>query len=296
MTSKFTAIAVLSLCLPGAQSLAASPPASAVRIVADVMINGQGPFHFMLDTGATRPAISDATLARLGLMADAHKLIRLQGLSARVLAPQVRVRSLSFGPLRYKNIDLPVLAGPLLDGLDGILGSQGLGATEVLVNLLDHRCIMMPSPRRAPAFPGAVSLPLLSQRLPMVGATLAGVQVQVIIDTGAADTLGNQALLNALRQAGSVQNLVESPAMIDATAAQSMGLSGATPPLQLDQVSVPLPAITFADYQVFDRWDLTQRPAMLLGMDALATLAGFSIDYGRLQLQLVPRSAPTLSQ
>jgi len=93
-----------------------------------------------------------------------------------------------------------------------------------------------------------------------------------------------------------VQNLVESPTMIDATAAQSMGLSGATPPLQIGRVSVQLPAITFADYQVFDRWDLTQRPAMLLGMDALATLAGFSIDYGRLQLQLVPRSAPTLSE
>jgi predicted aspartyl protease len=245
----------------------------------------------MLDTGATQAAIADSALARMALQPDANKLVRVQGVAASVLAPVVRVHSLSFGSMHFKEVDLPVLKGPLLSGLDGVLGTQGLDGSQVLVSLLDHHCIIIPSPRLALILRGASAVRLLSQRLPLVSAIIAGVRVQVIIDTGATDTLGNQALLAALRKAGAVRALSESPALLDVTATQSMGLSATTAPLRLGNVSVQPPTVTFADFQVFDHWKLSRRPAMLLGMDTLATLAGFSIDYARLQLQVVPRPA-----
>ena len=39
--------------------------------------------------------------------------------------------------------------------------------------------------------------------------------------------------------------------------------------------------ITFADFHVFQVWDLLRAPALVIGMDVLGTLNEFSIDYPR---------------
>ena len=275
---------------------AAGQPASAIRLIADVMINGRGPFHFMFDTGASQAVIADSTVARLGLQPDSHKLVRVQGVNARVLAPVVHVDSLTVGALRLRSLDLPVLAGPLFDGLDGILGAQGFaGGTKLSVSLVDRSCTLAASPRRPDTQAGATVVRMLSQHLPVVSATVAGVEVLLIIDTGATSTLGNSALLAALQKARAVQELSAAPAVLDVTPVRWAALSGAIPPLQLGRLSVQPPSVTFGDYQIFDRWGFSKRPAMLLGMDALATLAAFSIDYPRLQLHLLPRPTAMLS-
>jgi clan AA aspartic protease (TIGR02281 family) len=316
MNSRLASITAFLWCLTIANlALASPPPQSGVptpdsppkssaaadqgpvplRIIADVMINGRGPFHFMFDTGATQTVISDTTVTRLGLESDLAKLVRVQGVNGHVLAPEIQIDSLTIGSLQFRHIDVPVLAGPLFDGLDGILGAQGFDGMKLSVSVLDRRCIITASPRRADTPAGATALRMMSQLLPMVSATVAGVKVRVIIDTGAATTLGNPTLLAALQKAGLVQELHAAPAVLDVTSVRWAGLNGAIPPLQLGRVAVQPPMVTFGDYQIFSRWGLSKRPALLLGMDSLATLATFSIDYSRLQLQLLPRPAAMLS-
>jgi predicted aspartyl protease len=315
MHSRLAALAAL-LCLSGAGlvvplSRAATSPSTSLppqpappaarqaqppmRIIADVMIDGRGPFHFMLDTGATQAVIADSTVARLGLHPDPHKLVRVQGVNAHVEAPEVQIDSLILGSVRFRHIDLPVLAGPLFDSLDGILGAQGFGRIKLSVSVLDRRCIIADSPRRPDTPANATTVWLRSQQLPMFSATIAGIRVQVIVDTGASDTLGNVALLAALQKADALQALRAAPPVLDVTPVRWTGLSALTPPLQLGRLAIQPPAVTFGDYQIFDRWRLSKRPAMLLGMDALATLATFSIDYGRLQLQMLPLPGAMLS-
>lgn len=279
---------------PSQAAPTAEPPP--LRIVADVMIDGRGPFHFMFDTGATQSVIADSTVARLGLQADPHRLIRVQGVNSRVIAPEVHVVSLAFGGLQFRHIDLPVLAGPFFDNLDGILGVQGLDRMKLSVSVLDRRCIIAISPRHADMPVGGSEVRMLAQRLPMVAAKVAGIPVRVIIDTGASNTLGNPTLLAALQKAGVLRVLHAAPKVLDVTPVPWTGLSGVTPPLQLGRVALQPPAVTFGDYQIFSRWGLSRRPALLLGMDALATLATFSIDYPRLQLQLAPRPPAMLSR
>jgi len=277
------------------QATGANQPPTAMRIMAEVMIDGRGPFHFMFDTGASRPVIADSTVARLGLKPDSHKLVRVQGVNARIVAPAVRVNSLTIGSLRFRRIDLPVLTGPMFEGVDGILGTQGFGGIKLSVNLVDRSSTLTASPRRADTPAGATAVRMLSQRLPMVSATTAGVEVLLIIDTGATSTLGNSALLEALQEARAVQSLNAAPDVLDVTPVRWTAHSGVIPPLQLGGVSMQPPPVTFGDYQIFDHWGLSKRPAMLLGMDALATLAAFSIDYQRLELQLLPRPTAMLS-
>jgi predicted aspartyl protease len=264
-------------------------------IIADVMIDGRGPFHFMLDTGATQAVIADSTVARLGLRPDSYKVVRVQGVNARVLAPEVHIDSLTISALQFRSIDLPVLSGSFFDGVDGILSAQGFGRIKVSVSLLDRRCIIATSPRRADTAASATAVRLLSRQLPMVSATLAGIKVQVIIDTGATNTLGNMALLAALQKVGAMQARGLAPAQLDVTPVRRKGLIGVTAPLQVGQVMIQPPQVTFDDYQIFQRWNLSRHPAVLLGMDALSTLATFSIDYGRQQVQLIPRPTAMLS-
>src|SRR5215469_12101283 len=174
---------------------AADHPDRITGIIADVMIDGRGPFHFMLDTGATQAVIADSTVARLGLQPDPDKVVRVQGVNARVIAREVHIDSLAIGSLQFRGVDLPVLSGSFFDGLDGILSAQGFGGSKVSISLLERRCIIAPSPRHADTSASATAVRLLSRQLPMVSATVAGVRVQVIIDTGATNTLGNMALL-----------------------------------------------------------------------------------------------------
>jgi len=83
----------------------------------------------------------------------------VQGVNARVLAPVVHVDSLTVGAFRLRSLDLPVLAGPLFDGLDGILGAQGFAtATKLSVSLVDRSCTIAVSPRRPDTPAGAYPL------------------------------------------------------------------------------------------------------------------------------------------
>jgi hypothetical protein len=46
------------------------------------------------------------------------------------------------------------------------------------------------------------------------------------------------------------------------------------------------PAMTFADFAIFDHWKMTDQPAMLIGMDVLGLLDTLIIDYRRKELQV----------
>jgi clan AA aspartic protease (TIGR02281 family) len=288
------ACATLLFSLPCAAAAEPGPPM--VRIVADVMINGRGPFHFMLDTGASRAVLSASAAQRLGLHADGTARVEVQGISGREPAAEVHIDRLDTGALHFRDLEVPLLGGPIFDGLDGILGVDGLDGMKLTVSFVDHRCVISASVPRWVRQPSDGAVRVRSSRRPMFMATLAGVRVEAIVDTGAAYTLGNPALLAALRRAGVVQSLQSAPPIIDANQQQQDGLVARTPPLRFGQISMQPLEVTFADYDIFRSWGLRRRPALLLGMDALATLAQFSIDYGRLEMRMVARTAaPELS-
>ena len=44
--------------------------------------------------------------------------------------------------------------------------------------------------------------------------------------------------------------------------------------------------MTFADFEIFKHWKMTEEPAMLIGMDVLGLLDTLIIDYRRKELQV----------
>ena len=49
------------------------------------------------------------------------------------------------------------------------------------------------------------------------------------------------------------------------------------------------PFLTVNDLRIFERWNLTRDPAMLIGIDTLGLLDVLVIDYRRMELQILTR-------
>lgn len=95
------------------------------RIMAPVMINGQGPFRFVIDTGATHSVLSAHLVRRLGLAADDGPGVLLRGVTGSAVVATAQVAQLQAGDLIIRNSSMPIVDS-VLSGADGVLGTLGL--------------------------------------------------------------------------------------------------------------------------------------------------------------------------
>jgi Aspartyl protease len=250
------------------------------RILVAVMLNGKGPFHFVLDTGASHSTLSPRTAAALGLVPTDESPAVVHGITGTDQLPTVAIESLQAGDLLLQHTRLPVVSAPMLGSSDGILGAAGLTNERVIVDFQHDRVIVSrahgPSAVadfvRIPAkrvLGGLISVRALMDRLP----------VNVVIDTGSERTIGNLALRDALhrRHPASATNFVTE--VYGATSAVSSGEVEIAPVIALGSARIAGLAVVFGGFPIFKVWDLEAKPAMILGMDALGTLQALSIDF-----------------
>ena len=65
-----------------------------------------------------------------------------------------------------------------------------------------------------------------------------------------------------------------------------VGTRLATPSLSAGYPHDAKSAMTFADFEIFKHWKMTEEPAMLIGMDVLGLLDTLIIDYRRREVQV----------
>jgi hypothetical protein len=255
------------------------------RIWAPVLINGQGPFRLVLDTGATNSAVTAKVAETLGITLNYPGTITLQGATGSVKVPSIPVDSLEVGELLMEPKRLPIVPDAL-GGAEGILGTEGLGDKRITIEFRHDRITIMRS-RNERAGPGFVTIPVkfMRGRLLVVDAWLGGVRVKAIIDTGGQSTLGNLALRDALAGRRSALPAVPDQ-VIGATLDIQIGDRVSTPALAMGDIVVRNPAMTFADFSIFKHWKMTDEPAMLVGMDVLGLIETLIIDYRRRELQV----------
>jgi predicted aspartyl protease len=267
----------------------ASIPGRIGMIVAPVMLNGHGPFRFMIDTGATRTVLADSTLAKLNLSADPTAKIIVRGVSGRSVVPIVHVASVDSGAMHFHDLSAPVLSGPVLAGLDGILGMDGLQGMTVSADFVHDQVVIGASSAADSNSMYTLRGRFVSQRLLMVPGRIGGVLTEAVIDTGAAHSLGNAALLALLTHGrGSSAARTRANGVVDATQTVQDGTLRSIPSMQLGVATLTNLRVTFGDFPVFKLWGLEGRPALLLGMDVLGTVADFSINYRDAKLLVLP--------
>jgi predicted aspartyl protease len=255
------------------------------RIWAPVMINGQGPFRLVLDTGASHSAITALVALALGIPTDRSPPVMLRGVTGSATVPTIRVDSLSIGDLSVDQSILPIVPDAL-GGAEGILGSEGLVGKRVFIDFRNDKIVISYS-RNERAGPGFVNVPFHSLRgsLVVVDANVGQVRVKAIIDTGGQATIANLALKDALaRASGFPRGTVDS--IEGATKDIQKGELRETPAIQLGAIQIHDTGVTFGDLFIFKQWKLLNEPAILIGMDSLGLLDTLIIDYRRHELQM----------
>jgi predicted aspartyl protease len=250
------------------------------RVVIPVMIDGRGPFRFVVDTGANHSTVSPALVQALGLKPSEQQAIMLDGITGSSRASAVTIDRLQAGALTLPTSSMPVVWSPVMAGADGILGTAALRRQSLAIDFEHNRVVI--SDRLASAIRlNSIRIhgTRLAYGLVSIDARVGGVRVHAIIDTGAERTLGNLALRNAVdgRRTRGVMARVTS--VYGATTEVEVGEVGAAPLIALDSLRIVGTEIVYGDFHIFSVWGMEREPAMIIGMDVLGTVASLGIDF-----------------
>jgi predicted aspartyl protease len=255
------------------------------RMTVPVLIDGNGPFRFIVDSGATRTVISSRLAAALGLRAAGT--VPLHSVGGESAVPAVQIDSLYVGALPAKAITAPVLDEANLGG-EGILGIDTLAHKKVVIDLVHHSMSVEPADKVAkPAASNEIIVTARSRfgQLVLADADVAGQHVYAIVDTGSMVTIGNMVLHDKLVRR---KRALPQPVTITDVAGRKIIANSATiSGLRLGSYRLSNVDIAFDDAHVFERFGLARKPAMLLGMDMMQAFARVSIDFGRRKVRLM---------
>jgi predicted aspartyl protease len=256
------------------------------RMTVSVTLSGTGPYRFLVDTGADRTAISRELAAKLRLApaASAH-LHDIAGVST--------VETAIIPELQFSRKGVKIDRAPLLDsvnmGADGILGTDSLRKQRIEFDFVGNTMAIMPS--AAPEFvnePGSIIIEARRRngRLIVTDATANGQRVIVVVDTGSQISIGNAALKRQLLSRAQVDH-PQPVDLLSVTGAQISGEYVVLNELEMSGVKLQNLAVVFADAHTFKQLELNDRPALLLGMNALRAFKKVSIDFARRHFRVV---------
>lgn len=258
------------------------------RVWVPVYINEKGPFRLVLDSGATRSALTAKVANMLQLPLDESPPVMLRGVTGSAVAQTVRVDSISVGDLYVGPSTVPIVEDAF-GGAEGLLGTDGMRDKRIFIDFRNDFINISRSRNRRAAV-GFQTVPFLKDDLNLlvVSATIGNLPVRAIIDTGAQASVGNVALRTALRRQVE-RNRRGEDMVTGATGDVQYGIGARISPIVIGELSILDAHITFGDMHIFERWKMMDEPAVLIGMDILGLLDTLVIDYRRMELQIKRR-------
>jgi predicted aspartyl protease len=265
------------------------------RILAPVMINGQGPFRLIVDTGASHSTLSIELAQVLGLVPSDEYSLVLNGVTGTARVPGVLIDRLQAGDLAVKRTRMPVVQSALMAGADGVLGLAGLDENHVLVDFRKDRVVIArKTDSRDELHPSAlIHGSRIRDGLIAIDARILRVRAIAIVDTGAERSLGNLALRDAVRKqlAENGEGVLATAEVTGVTMDVATGEAGAAPRITIGQgIKIDSVPITYGDFHIFKVWNLEKHPALILGMDVLGLVDAFSIDFSKAEMRIATRN------
>ena len=254
------------------------------HMLAPVTINGQGPFQFLMDTGANTSCISYDLAERLMLAGVAPaRLHTVVGVRER---PGVMIDRLEVGLRSRKGVRAATLP---LKGVDGVLGVDWLDGQRLVLNFRDNSLTISKSTRDA-ARDGSVIVPARRRmgQLTIVNADLGGQPISAMIDSGSQMTIGNSPLRELVAAGNHHSGGSDVYPLITMETLAGEAFSGEMlflPFLRLGGLQLGNVPVVHANMHVFDVWGLKDKPAIVLGMDLLTQFDCVSLDFGRSQVR-----------
>ena len=265
------------------------------RVMAPVYVNGVGPFAFIVDTGASSSVIGPRVVARLGIGPDPERSIVLRGITGSEVVPTVGIDSIEAGGIRLEHRELPVVEPHVFANSDGIFGADAFARGCLHVNFARKNIAIRDTgcPRSGSQWE-SVRAQLRFGGLLVIPTRIGSAQVAAIVDTGAERSLGNPALLRALKLEERARDPKTLTEVYAATSHATMGNLVPTPRIHIGSLVIGNLSVVYGDFDVFRLWGVNDEPAIVLGMDILGTARELMIDFRRAELRIVPRGDPAL--
>lgn len=247
------------------------------RLSVDVLVNGKGPYRFLVDSGADRTVVGRDLATRLGLPDGPP--VRLSSMAGVSTVGTVLVDSLRLGASTVETLTAPVLAEADI-GAQGIVGIDALAEQRVMLDI-DAREITVQDGRRpsqSTADEIVVVARLRKGQLILTQVTAGRERLYAIIDTGSELSIGNSALRN---------RIFAGKRPPPATRITLTSVSGQTieadlviiPQMKVGTLTLEGVSIAFADVPPFALFGLKNQPALLLGTDVLRAFRRVSLDF-----------------
>lgn len=256
------------------------------RMTVAVRVSGAGPFQFLVDTGADRTSVSRELAGKLGLRSGESAAVHTiagESIVATAVVPSIQ---LTRRPVKVS--DAPVLESENI-GADGIIGVDALRSQSVLFDFENDTLSIVPSYRsdfHEDANVIVVQATRKNGRLVFTDAIANGHPVAVVVDTGAQISIGNEALRDELIGRG----LVDPSQKVDLQSVTGSLITGDymfVREVEIGGITLKNLAIVFADAHTFKELKLDQRPALLLGMNAIRAFKKVSIDFANSKFRVV---------
>jgi hypothetical protein len=270
------------------------------HMTAPVSINGQGPFNFLLDTGANVSCVSAKVAQQL--MLQQFETARVHTVVGARERPAVLIDHLQVGDRSRRSVHAAAL--PLTDGMDGVLGvdwlkgqrlelafkPRGISITKSHADTTTEGKVVVPADRR------------LGQ-LTIVDADLSGHRISAMIDSGSQMTICNsrvRELVAAMDRRRGAETPVQQVRLESVVGEKFVGEMVYLPFMRLGGLTLGNVPVVFSDMHVFDLWKLHDKPAVVLGMDLLTQFDLVALDFGHSSVRFdlpesmrTPGAAPT---
>lgn len=245
------------------------------RMTVPVTIMGQGPFRFMVDTGAQATVLSSELAEQLQLH-DRENAVLVGMASSRTVETTI-VPDFALGDRTFTIRTAPIIAGSNIGSADGILGLDSLQGQRVLLDF-EHEEMRITDSFEAG---GSRSYDIIVRARARLGqliihrARIDGINTSVIVDTGAQSSIGNIALRDRLRRRADLADTV----MTDVNGVEVSGQTRIIRNMNLGAVQLTNFPVAFSDAPTFAALGLADEPAMILGMAELRLFSRVAIDF-----------------
>ncbi len=275
----------IAATLPVLASQQAATPASEVdvvvvstdrhdRMTVPVRIGANGPYDFLIDTGAQNTVLSTALASKLALKTERKvKLIGVAGVSE---VDSVMLDEIMLGRRSFFSLLAPLLPETHI-GAEGILGLDSLQGQRVQIDF--RKGTMAIDDAKAlggnRGYDIVVTARRRSGQLILADAMIDGIKVNVVIDTGAEYSIGNRVLQKALARRTRNGQMV----LTSVTGQTIVADLGVASELKIEQMNFGNVVIAYADAPPFKALGLDAKPALFLGMRDMRALDRIAIDF-----------------
>lgn len=244
------------------------------RLTLPVMIDGKGPFNFMIDTGSQATAVAREINDVLALAPMGRA--NLLGMASIRPVDLVAIDRLDVGKHLVEGLTAPVLERDNI-GADGIIGLDSLQDFRVLIDFREPSIAlqdMRVTNNKRDGFQIIVRARHRSGQLLMTNALVEGIATTVIIDTGAQASIANLALREKLRTKREAEVIAT-----DVNGVDLIGHMALIRTLKIESLRLSNVPLTFADSPVFAALGLSEKPVLALGMQHLRLFDRVAIDF-----------------